>query len=323
MHTHRETRKVRVTKVVDEAEDIRSYELVDPDGASLPDFTAGAHIDFVLPSGLIRQYSLANDPIEQHRYRIAVLREVEGRGGSAEVHEVIKEGDLIEITEPINNFPLSDHAKHHLLIAGGIGITPVLSMALQLQREGQPWTLHYCTRTESKTAFTGELLAEPYRDRVTIHHDQGDPAQGLDVKALLAEVVPETHVYCCGPAGLMRAVREAGEHWPTGTQHFEHFAVDESELSDAPIGAFKVEIASTGQVLDVPADKSLLDVLEANGFEVPSMCTEGLCGTCLVDVLEGEPDHRDFVLDDEEKEANNIMTVCCSRALSPKLKLDL
>jgi len=311
-----------VTRVVEEAEDIRSYEFAHPQAAELPAFTAGAHLDVHLPNGLVRQYSLCNDPRETHRYVVAVLREPDGRGGSACMHDVVREGDALTITAPRNNFTLHEDARRHLLIAGGIGITPMLAMARRLAALDADYSMHYCTRSPEKTAFRDELAAEPFASHVRFHHDGGDPSKGLDVRALLAEVEDGTHVYCCGPLGLMHAVSDASRHWPVGAVHFEYFETD-PDVPEEPSTGFEVEIASTGAVYQVPPEKTILDVLLDNGLDVDSSCEEGLCGTCIVDVLEGEPDHRDFVLDDEEKESNKLMTVCCSRAKSSRLKLDL
>jgi vanillate O-demethylase ferredoxin subunit len=313
---------VRVKRVTVEAEDIRSFEFADPRGPDLPPFTAGSHLDVHLPNGLVRQFSLCNDPRETHRYVVAVLREPGGRGGSACMHDVVREGDEVTITAPQNHFPLHEAAERHLLIAGGIGITPMLAMVRRLAALGADYTLHYCTRNAEKTAFREELMGEPFASHVRFHHDGGDPSKGLDVDALLSEVEAGTHVYCCGPIGLMHAVTDASDHWPLGTVHFEFFATD-PDVVEEPSTGFEVEIASTGAVYKVPPDKTILDVLLDQGHDVDSSCEEGLCGTCIVDVLEGEPDHRDFVLDDEEKESNKLITVCCSRAKSARLKLDL
>ena len=317
-----DTLQVRVQKITQEAEDIRSFEFVDPNGGALPDFTAGSHLDVHLPNGLVRQYSLSNDPAETHRYVVAVLHEPAGRGGSAAMHEQVKEGDNLIITAPRNNFPLHEEAARHLLIAGGIGITPMLAMARRLTAISADYRLHYCSRSAEKTAFRDELTNPPFAERVEFHHDGGDPSKGLDVKALLSEIREGTHLYCCGPIGLMHAVTEASDHWPTGTVHFEFFAVD-PDVDEGPKEEFEIEIASSGAVLKVPADKTILDVLMDAGIAVESSCEEGLCGTCIVDVLEGEPDHRDFILDDDEKESNSLITVCCSRSKSARLKLDL
>ena len=314
--------EVRVNRVSVEAEDIRAFEFVDPEGRDMPPFTAGAHLDVHLPNGIVRQFSLCNDPRETHRYVVAVLREPSGRGGSASMHDEVHEQDRITITVPRNNFPLHEEARQHLLIAGGIGITPMLAMVRRLEAAGADYRLHYCTRSAEKTAFRDELLGEPFGRHVTFHHDGGDPSKGLDIAALLAQVQVGTHVYCCGPTGLMNAVKSSSEHWPMGTVHFEFFSTD-PDVAQGPGEAFEVEIASTGAVYKVPPEKTILDVLLDHGHDVDSSCEEGLCGTCIVDVLEGEPDHRDFVLDDEEKESNQLITVCCSRAKSARLKLDL
>ncbi len=314
--------EVRVKMVKVEAEDIRAYELVDPEGNDLPAFTAGAHVDVHLSNDLVRQFSLCNDPRETHRYLLGVLNEPDGRGGSAAMHDGVRAGDQITITVPRNNFPLAEDARRYLLIAGGIGITPMLAMVHDLDTRGADYMLHYCTRSPQKTAFMAQLRTPRFGSHVVFHHDGGDPSKGLDVKALLAQVEDGTHVYCCGPAGLMSAVKDASAHWPTGTVHFEYFTTD-AAVSDQPNTAFEVEIASNGQVYAVPPDKTILDVLLENGHDVDSSCEEGLCGTCIVDVLDGVPDHRDLVLDDEEHESNQLMTVCCSRAKSGRLKLDL
>ena len=316
------TLTVKVDKINQEAEDIRSYELVDPEGRLLPMFTAGSHIDVELPNGLMRQYSISNDPRDVDRYVIAVLREVEGRGGSASMHDDVKEGDSLTITAPRNNFPIHENATHHILLAGGIGVTPLLAMARDLAGRDQSFELHYCTRSPEKTAFKDAIASDELKSSVTVHHDGGNPADGLDIAGMLKEVRQGANVYYCGPTGFMHACEQATEHWPTGTVHREFFNVDpDVEFGDD--NAFKIIIASTGQELDVPADKSIVDVLRANGIEVETMCEEGICGTCATVLLEGDPDHRDFVLDDEEKERGEFIMVCCSRAKSPTLKLDL
>lgn len=316
------TLTVKVDKINQEAEDIRSFELVDPEGRLLPMFTAGSHIDVELPNGLMRQYSISNDPRDVDRYVIAVLREVEGRGGSASMHDDVKEGDTLTITAPRNNFPIHENATHHILLAGGIGVTPLLAMARDLAGRDLSFELHYCTRSPEKTAFKDAIGSDDLKSSVTVHHDGGNPADGLDIAGMLKEVRQGANVYYCGPTGFMHACEQATEHWPMGTVHREFFNVDpDVEFGDDT--AFKVIIASTGQELDVPADKSIVDVLRANGIEVETMCEEGICGTCATVLLEGDPDHRDFVLDDEEKERGEFIMVCCSRAKSPTLKLDL
>ena len=316
--------KVRINAITVEAEGIKSFEFVDPNGADLPAFEAGAHLDIVAPGDFPRQYSLSNDPSETHRYVVSILREEAGRGGSKAMHDQLSEGDLVDITVPTNHFPLSEDADHHLLIAGGIGITPMLAMARFLSRTGQNWTLHYATRTAENMAFKDLLSNAPYGDHVSFYHDGGDPSKGINLKALLGEHQDGTHVYCCGPTGLMLAVQAATEHWPAGTAHFEFFSADGLDTGPREDDeSFEIEIASTGDVHKVGKDETILDVLNKNGQNIPFMCSEGICGTCIVDVLEGEPDHRDMVLDDDEKESNELITVCCSRSKSKRLKLDL
>ena len=316
------TLSLKVNRIVQEAEDIRSFELVDPNGRLLPMFAAGAHLDVDLPNGVARQYSISSDPRDVDRYVVAVLREPESRGGSVHMHDNVREGDTLVVHGPRNNFPLSDKAAHHVLLAGGIGVTPLMAMARDLSARGESFEMHYCTRSPAKTAFMADIAASDFADRVRYHHDDGDPADGLDIAGLLREARPGAHVYCCGPTGFMRACKDATGHWPVGAVHFEFFSVDES-VDRGANEAFRIRIASTGQVFDVPADRSIVDVLRAHGLDVDTMCEEGICGTCATVLLDGEPDHRDFVLDDEEKARGEFIMVCCSRARSPMLTLDL
>lgn len=311
---------LRVRAIVYQAERINAYELVDPGGAMLPAFTAGAHVDVHVPGGLVRQYSLANDPRERHRYVIGVLKEVAGRGGSRSFHDNVKAGDLLQVSEPRNNFALVPDARSYLLIAGGIGVTPLMAMVTALDAAGSRFTLHYCSRAPETTAFRAELAAHAAAGRVLYHHDGGDPRQGLDVAGLLKEHVEGTHLYCCGPAGLMKAVADAAAHWPSGTVHFEYFAPLPPPQGQVD-GEFKVKIASSGAVFDVPKDKTILEVLRANGVSVESSCEAGTCGTCATGYREGIPDHRDFVLTDDQQA--KFLMVCCSRSKSELLVLDL
>jgi len=316
------TLSLKVNKIVQEAEDIRSYEFVDPDGRLLPMFTAGAHLDIELGNGIARQYSISSDPRDVDRYVVAVLREPESRGGSVYMHDSVKEGDTLTVHPPRNNFPLAEGAKHHILLAGGIGVTPMMAMARDLAARGESFEMHYCTRTPAKTAFKDDIAASDFADKVHFHHDNGNPADGLDIRGLLKDVRDGAHVYYCGPTGFMHACEEASEHWPRGTVHMEFFSVDES-VDHGESEAFQIKIKSSGEVFDVPADKSIVDVLRANGYDVETMCEEGICGTCATVLIEGEPDHRDFVLDDEEKARGEFIMVCCSRSKSPMLTLDL
>jgi vanillate O-demethylase ferredoxin subunit len=295
-----------------EAEDVLGFEVVHPQRTALPPFTAGSHVDVTVANGMCRQYSLCNDPRERHRYRIAVLRERGGRGGSKFMHEQVRVGDHLDVSSPRNNFALNETAGRSLLIAGGIGVTPLLSMAYRLRSLGASYEMHYCTRNVERTAFAAEL-SELSRGAITFHHDHGDPARGLDIGRLLREPEPRTHVYCCGPTAFMRAVQNASAHWPSDSIHFEYFAApSQAGVSDADSGEFEVELASTGAVYAVPADQSILAVLRAAGVNVDSSCEAGVCGTCRTRYLRGNPDHRDFVLTDAERR-DSIMP-CVSRA---------
>ena len=214
---------LRIRSVTYLAERINGYELVDPQEHDLPPFEAGAHISVRVGEELVRDYSLWNDPAERARYCIAVLRETDGRG-SNEWHEKARAGDMVEVSPPRNNFPLAAAAARHLLIAGGIGITPIMAMVSELRRRGADFLLHYCTRSPEETAFLDELAILAAQGRVQFHHDGGDPAKGLDITAILREYRPGTHLYYCGPAGMMAAAEAASRHWPLGKVHCEYFA---------------------------------------------------------------------------------------------------
>ncbi|ANN65534.1 PDR/VanB family oxidoreductase [Bordetella bronchialis] len=313
---------VRVARKQLEADDIRSFELVDPQGGELPPFAAGAHIDVHLPDGMTRQYSLCNDQAERHRYRIAVLREAESRGGSHAMHDQVREGDLLRIGAPRNLFALEESATRHLLLAGGIGVTPLLSMAQRLAAIGADFALHYCTRSVARTAFRQELMASAYAGRVHFHLDAGAAEQRLDLDAV-CRPASGTHLYVCGPKGFMDAVlgaaRERG--WPQERLHYEFFTAGQTPVRDD--GGFAVKLARTGRLVEVPADRSVVHALYDAGVEIPVACEQGICGTCVTRVLEGEPDHRDLFLTPEEHARNDQFTPCCSRARTPLLVLDL
>jgi vanillate O-demethylase ferredoxin subunit len=316
------TMTVTVNAIIEEAVGIKVFEFVKDNGGLLPFFTAGSHIDVATPAGILRQYSLCGDPRDSYRYQVAVLDEPQSRGGSASMHREVQVGGTIEVSRPRNNFPLDEDANSHLLIAGGIGITPMLAMLRRLDALGADYHLHYCTREPELTAFREVLQSEPFVSRVSFHFDGGVPANGLDVKATLRDITAGRHVYCCGPTGLMAAVKDASDHWPQAQIHFEFFSAN-AETLNAAGEEFEIEIASTGAVLLVPADKSILDVLRENDLDVATACEEGVCGTCATGLLAGEAEHRDMVLSDEEKDNNTFITVCCSRAKSGRLKLDL
>ncbi len=314
--------ELKVDRVHNATPRIRTFELVSAAGGGLPTFTAGAHIDVELGNGEERSYSLLNDQGETHRFVIGVLREAAGRGGSAWMHDSLREGDVLRASEPLNNFKLSEAGDHHILIAGGIGVTPILSMAARLKELGRAYDVHYCAREPAEAAFADEIAAR-HGDRVKFYFDGGDPARGLDVAALLKTRPTAAHVYVCGPAGLIRATREAGRDWPSGTVHYELFKGSEADVATrASDRAFEIVLKRAGKTLVVPADRSMLDVLKDNGLRVKSLCKEGVCGTCRVGVLSGKIDHRDDCLDDEDRDA--AMQACVSRAMPGEtLTLDL
>lgn len=311
--------QLRVRSITYLAEAINGYELVDPRGRDLPRFEAGAHIDLRV-GGFLRQYSLWNDPGERRRYRIAVLRETESRGGSGYLHESIRVGDLVEVSLPRNDFPVEPSAERHLLIAGGIGIAPIMSMIAELRRRRAEFEVHYCTRSPERTAFRSELAPLAAEGRLRFHHDGGNPARGLDIAAALRDPRPGTHLYYCGPAPLMAAATEAAREWPPGAVHCEYFtaAPDRAPEEDRP---FRVKLARSGGEYEVPVGDTILEVLRRHGIAVRTSCELGYCGTCLTPYLAGEPDHRDQVLEANGREL--YLLICCSRSKTPVLELDL
>ena len=313
---------VKVLRRTQEAEGIVAFELARPDGAALPAFSAGSHIDVQLPGGVTRQYSLCNDAAEQHRYRIAVLRDPASRGGSNAMHDTVKEGDTLTISEPRNHFPLV-HAGKTLLFAGGIGVTPLLCMAQRLAAIGADFEMHYSTRSPERTAFRQEIAGSPFAARVQFHHDDGEAAQKLDLARMLGQPAPGTHLYVCGPTGYIDFVVNTakGLGWPAEQIHLEYFGAAAQDTSGDR--AFQVKVASSGATYDIPAGETVVQALGKHGIEIMVSCEQGVCGTCITRVLEGECDHRDMYFTDEEKAKNDQFTPCCSRAKTPLLVLDL
>lgn len=314
---------VRVARKTVEAEGICSFELQAADGRPLPAFSAGSHVDVHVPGGLVRQYSLCNDPQETQRYLIAVLKDAASRGGSVAMHERVHEGDALTISAPRNHFALAHEAASHLLLAGGIGVTPILCMAERLAQTGGDFTMHYATRSRERTAFADRIARSAFAARVHLHHDDGAPDQRLDLEALLATPVAGRHVYVCGPQGFMDAVlgRARAAGWPEPQLHYEFFGA--APTAQAGDGPFSVRLASSGRVITVAADQSVTDALGAAGIVVPTSCEQGVCGTCLTRVLQGTPDHRDLYLTPEEQAAGDQFTPCCSRSRTAELVLDL
>ncbi|WP_370182256.1 2Fe-2S iron-sulfur cluster-binding protein [Rhodococcus wratislaviensis] len=300
------------------AEGVVALTLRHPDGRRLPDWAPGAHIDLLLPNGLTRQYSLCGDRWDAYSYRVGVLREPAGRGGSSFVHDALAEGDLVGVGGPRNNFPLVP-APRYLFVAGGIGITPLLPMVRQAELMGIDWQLLYGGRTRTSMAFRDELAA--YGDRVSVvpRDEQGH----LDLPAhLAAAAATDAKVYVCGPGPLLAAVENCCADWPVGRLRTERFVAKDrgAPLRDEP---FEVELARSGLAVTVTPGASVLDAVQAAGVNVLSSCREGTCGTCETTVLAGAPDHRDSVLDDDERSVGDCMLICVSRSCSDRLVLDL
>ncbi|MEN0106301.1 MAG: PDR/VanB family oxidoreductase [Pseudomonas sp.] len=313
--------EVVVTAKRREADGIYSFELAAADQQPLPAFEAGAHIDVQLGDGQVRQYSLCNPPQERHRYLIGVLLDDASRGGSQALHQQVEAGSRLQIGEPRNLFPLVDNAGHSLLIAGGIGITPLLCMAERLAQSGAPFELHYCARSAQRAAFVERLRQSPYADRVQFHFSE-EQGQRFDASALLAEAGADRHLYVCGPSGFIDYILGTAHSngWRDEQLHREYFA---SSAPAAAGGAFEVQLASSGQCYWIPAERSVAEVLVEAGVDVPLSCEQGICGSCLTRVLEGEPEHHDLFMTAAEQARNDQFTPCCSRAKSARLVLDL
>ena len=317
---------LQIRQIRFEATGILSYELVDPQGAELPAVSAGSHIDVHLPGGITRQYSLCNDPAERHRYVIAVLFDAAGRGGSLAMHGQCHVQDVLSISAPRNHFAIAPDATTHVLLAGGIGITPLKAMAHQLERSGQDYILHYCAKGPQWAAFQDDFASLVAAGRVVFHFDGGVAGAGLDIGALLDAHVAGSHLYYCGPSGFMSACAAAAAHWPAGSVHCEHFKAPEivpgagAAVATAGDG-FLVKIASSGQTIAVPQSQSIVDALAGAGIAIATSCESGLCGTCKTRYLSGDVDHRDFILGEDEQVDH--LTLCVSRCNSDVLVLDL
>ena len=303
------------------AEDITLFVLMRPNGGELPPFTAGSHLLVVTPNGLSRRYSLCNVSSERYRYLIAVKRDAEGDGGSRSMVDDVAVGMALNVSPPFNYFPLAEDATSYMLIAGGIGITPIRSMMRELIAKEADFKLVYCTRSPESTAFLHDLLSPELAGRVLIHHDHGDRERSLALGPILAQRTDGTHLYCCGPRPLMQTVRAMTSHWPSSTVHFEDFGTSAHPEHADGEQPFTVRLAKSGAAVEVPPAISILEALRRHGVGVPSSCESGTCGTCRTGLLAGLADHRDFVLDDDEQE-KEIM-ICVSRAKSKELLLDL
>jgi vanillate O-demethylase ferredoxin subunit len=317
--------KVRLIRKTEVARDILSFELADPAGAALPAFAAGAHIDVTPADGLVRQYSLCNDPRETHRYVLGVLRESTSRGGSTAMH-ALSEGALLDISEPRNHFPLVQDAAHSILLAGGIGVTPILCMAERLAHQGASFEMHYCTREPERAAFRERFDAPHLKPHSQLYFDTAPATERIDLARVLKALADHTHVYVCGPAGFIDFVLDTTRRlgWRSENVHREYFGAPAANAAVHDTdGPFQVKLASSGRIVEVAATQTIVVALEAAGVTIATSCEQGVCGTCLTRVLEGEPDHRDVYLTDEERAANDQFLPCCSRSKSPLLTLDL
>ncbi|MFO1302221.1 MAG: PDR/VanB family oxidoreductase [Burkholderiales bacterium] len=297
------------------APDIREFTFADAGGGALPAFTPGSHVLVQAPNGATRRYSLAGGPGEP--WRIAVKRESGGRGGSISMVDDLNVGDVVYASPPRNEFELRENAPSYLFVAGGIGITPIRAMVMHLlATSDRPWKLYYLTRDAEATAYLDDFASPELRGKVIVHHDRGDPAQSYDLWPVL-EKPKGAHLYCCGPKGLMDAVRDMTGHWSSSAVHFEDFASRKTARAgeDRPF-----VVRFEGEAIEVPADASILETLRARGHRIPSSCESGTCGSCRMKLVAGEGDHRDLVLSEEER-ADSIM-VCVSRARSAEIAIE-
>jgi ferredoxin-NADP reductase len=313
-----------VTERIEEPGNVLRVKLVASDGAALPAFTAGAHIDLRLQDGgldLWRQYSLCSDPARNDHYEIGVLRAPQSRGGSEAVHRLAVVGARFAIDGPRNHFALVEEARKTVLFGGGIGITPMLAMAQRLHRLHRDFVVHYCTRSEDATAFRDVIAVAPWADRVVFHHDDQDPAQRLDLARDLPPPDADTHLYVCGPQGFMDWVigtATTAGHAPANV-HREYFSAEVDVSGDS----FEVTARRSGVTVTVGPEETIAKALARVGVSITVKCEEGVCGTCVTDILEGTPDHRDQFLTDDERQEGAMLCVCCSRALSKTLILDI
>lgn len=311
---------VLVVEIERMASDVISYHLASVDGSDLPPFSAGAHVTVHLPNGLLRCYSLCNSPRERNRYQIAVKREELSSGGSAYLHESVIVGSRLSIGLPRNDFPLNIDADSHLLLAGGIGITPMVSMAADLLDRGIDFQLEYFVRSSEYEAFKNLLGQEPYASRVRVHRGMTGPETVDYIQTRLKEHTSGQHLYVCGPNGFIQAAISMANHWPIDTVHFEAFGASTPMKGDQP---FNIRLERSDRLIHVAADRSMFQALEENGVTLDTCCLQGVCGVCALKVLDGSPDHRDSYLSDEERASGTVIMPCVSRSKTPILVLDL
>jgi vanillate O-demethylase ferredoxin subunit len=307
---------LRLAAVRHEAAGIHSFEFRAPDGAALPAFTAGAHVDVHLPGGTIRQYSLCNAPHERDRYVVAVKRDAGSRGGSVWLHDHARVGAIFQLGAPRNHFALHEEAPHTVLIAGGIGITPIACMVQRLRALGRSWELHYSVRRRDEAAFLSSIGTQ----HVHVHVDAEHGGVPLPLACIVDAAPAEAHLYCCGPGPMLDAFESAAAVRPSSHVHVERFAPAQAAATE---GGFTVKLARSGGAVRVAPGCTILDALREHGIHVPASCEQGICGTCETRVLAGRPDHRDSLLSGDEKAANNVMMICCSGSRDDVLVLDL
>ncbi len=300
-----------------EAPGIRSYRLEPLPNEQFPQFEAGAHIDVSVSDGLLRSYSLVNDPSDSKFYEIAVQLDVESRGGSETIHKLWQVGQEVEISVPKNNFGLDETSEHSVLIAGGIGITPMMAMIARLETLGKNWELHYVSRTQSSAAYLEQL--QPYENAHVIFHDNTLGLR-MDMAQIISEAPSGSHFYCCGPERMLASFQELTSSKPKENIHYEYFSADTDVALD---GGYKLQLQRSNKTVEVEKGETILDALLMAGVDIGFACSEGVCGTCEVKVLDGVPDHRDHFLSEADKETNKAIMVCCSGSKSETLVLDI
>jgi tetrachlorobenzoquinone reductase len=310
------TLDARLTAIRYAAEGIHLYEFSAPDGGPLPPFTAGAHVDLHLPNGLVRQYSLCNAPHERHRYVVGIKRDAASRGGSSYVHEQLKVGTVLPLSAPRNHFALHEEAAHTVLVAGGIGVTPIACMAQRLRELGASFEVHYGVRRREEAAFLDVLQGPGFHLHVDTEHGNAP----LAVAEIVARAPQGAHLYCCGPAPMLDAFEAAAKGRPADLVHLERFSAAAPVAAE---GGFTVQLARSKRSIFVAKGCTILDTLRQQGVAVQASCEQGICGSCETRVISGRPDHRDALLSEQEKAANDVMMVCCSGSKDPVLVLDL
>jgi tetrachlorobenzoquinone reductase len=311
----------RLSKIEDVARDTKIFTFQRVDGGKLPAYKAGAHIDLHLPNGMLRQFSLTVPASDPDGYTVGVKRDENSRGGSRYIIEQMKVGDQIKISAPRNNFPLVENAEHVVLIAGGIGITPIWCMAQELEAQGRSWKIHYASRSRADMAFLNDLKKfDP--ERVHLHFDDEASGTVLDLAAAIAEAPTDAHFYCCGPNPMLKAFEAAAASRPRANVHIEYFTAKE-EASANELGGFWVELAKSGEEYFIPPGRKVLEVLFDAGVDVDYSCELGICGACETKVISGTPIHHDSVLSEEEQAGNDKVMICCCGCATERLVLDM